>query len=97
QRRDVNALFGKIRHEIQDDVTLAERIEHVGGAHEFIQSCGNVNRIRLQREPQLNLVKAESGARKLSVIGGGMARGSFIAGAHLVVGANCLGGAASPV
>jgi len=51
----------------------------------------------LQREPQLNPVEAEFGARKLSVIGGGIARGSLIAGAHLVVRADRLGGAASPV
>src|SRR6266404_4016664 len=38
-----------------------------------------------------------SGVRKLSVIGGGIARGSFIAGAHLLLRANRLGGAAPPV
>jgi len=92
-----DTLLRQIRHEIQNDVALAKRIEHVSGAHEFIRKCRTVTRIGLQRGPQLNSVKAELGARKLSVIGGAIAGGSFIVSAHLLVLAGGLGGATSPV
>ena len=97
QRRDVDSLLREIGHEIPDDVALAKLIEHVSGAHEFLRQRGTIARIGLQRGPQLDSVKAEPGARKLSVIGRAIAGGSFIVGAHLLLIAGGLGGAASPV
>src|SRR4051812_21126682 len=84
QRWDVDTAFGELRDKVQNDVTLAERIEYVGGTHEFVRKGRTVSRIGAQWGPQLDSLKPELGARELSVVGGGMTGGSFIVRAYLL-------------
>src|SRR6195256_4233929 len=97
ERCDVSTLLREISDKTQDDVALAEHIEHIGGTHDFVQNWRTVIWISAQGSPQLYLVNAEFGARKLPVIGGAMAGWVFIVSPPLFAIAEGLGRTAPPV